>query len=37
MESFKLASASRAGKGPFGVLVQGERALPLEPARHSLS
>jgi 2,4-diketo-3-deoxy-L-fuconate hydrolase len=36
MESFKLASASRAGSAPFVVLVQGDRALPLEQAQTGL-
>ena len=35
-ESFKLASASRAGSAPFVVLVQGESALPLTPAETGL-
>jgi 2,4-diketo-3-deoxy-L-fuconate hydrolase len=36
VESFKLASASRAGSAPFVALVQGDRALPLAPAEAGL-
>jgi 2,4-diketo-3-deoxy-L-fuconate hydrolase len=36
VESFKLASASRAGSAPFVILVQGDRALPLQEAEIGL-